>query len=57
MKVEAIMGSEELCSEDWWAQQVRENRYAAHRKNGEQFLKAAIRGGNECRFHGGAPDT
>ena len=48
------MGSKEVYSEDWWAVHRDENRCVAHRKNGEQCLKAAIRGGNVCRFHGGA---
>jgi hypothetical protein len=46
------VGSKEVYSEDWWAQHRDENRCVAHRKNGDQCLKAAIRGGNVCRFHG-----
>lgn len=41
-------------SEDWWDDHGNQNRCVAHRKNGEQCLKAAIRGANVCRFHGGA---
>lgn len=48
------MGSTEVYSEDWWAEHGNENRCVAHRKSGEQCLKSAIRGGNVCRFHGGA---
>ena len=48
------MGSKEVYSEDWWHGHESQNRCVAHRKNGEQCLKAAIRGGNVCRFHGGA---
>ena len=48
------MGSKEVYSEDWWVEHSNENRCVAHRKNGERCLKAAIRGANVCRFHGGA---
>jgi hypothetical protein len=48
------VGSKEVYSEDWWSQHRDENRCVAHRKNGDQCLKAAIRGGHVCRFHGGA---
>jgi hypothetical protein len=48
------MGSKEVYSEGWWDEHDNQNRCVAHRKNGEQCLKAAIRGANVCRFHGGA---
>jgi hypothetical protein len=48
------VGSKEVHSENWWPEHDNENRCVAHRKNAEQCLKAAIRGGNVCRFHGGA---
>ena len=42
-------------SEEWWANYPHaENRCVAHRKNGNQCLKAAGRGTTVCRFHGGA---
>jgi hypothetical protein len=42
-------------SEEWWANYPQaENRCVAHRKNGNQCLKAARRGATVCRFHGGA---
>jgi hypothetical protein len=48
------VGSNDVYSEDWWAKHRNENRCVAHRKNGDECLKAAIRGANVCRFHGGA---
>ena len=48
------MGSKEVYSEGWWDEHDNQNRCVAHRKNGRQCLKAAIHGGNVCRFHGGA---
>jgi hypothetical protein len=48
------VGSKEVYSEDWWAEHFNQNRCVAHRKTGDQCLKAAIRGANVCRFHGGA---
>lgn len=42
-------------SEEWWANYAHaENRCVAHRKNGNQCLKAARAGARVCRFHGGA---
>jgi hypothetical protein len=46
--------SEYVYSEDWCAEHNDEKRCVAHKKDGEQCLKAAIRGANVCRFHGGA---
>lgn len=48
------MGSKEVYSEDWWLDHNDENRCIAHKKDGSQCSKAAIRGANVCRFHGGA---
>jgi hypothetical protein len=48
------MPSKYVCSEDWWAEHHDENRCVAHKKTGEQCLKAAIRGAAVCRFHGGS---
>jgi hypothetical protein len=48
------MGSQEVYSEDWWDEHDNENRCVADRKNGERYLKIAIRGARVCRFHGGA---
>ncbi|OBK18586.1 hypothetical protein [Mycobacterium asiaticum] len=49
------MGSAEVYSEGWWADHDNENRCVAHSsRTGDQCLKAAIRGGTVCRFHGGA---
>lgn len=44
-------------SEEWWATvrpDVKAKRCKAHRKNGNQCLKAAIDGATVCRTHGGA---
>lgn len=48
------MGSTEVYSEDWWDDHDNENRCVAHKKDGSQCAKAAIRGTTVCRFHGGA---
>ena len=44
-------------SEQWWEQaspEVQARRCKAHKKTGEQCLKAAIHGATVCRTHGGA---
>jgi len=42
-------------SEEWWANYPHaENRCVAHRKNGDQCLRAARAGAHVCRVHGGA---
>src|SRR5262249_49476664 len=42
-------------SEEWWANYPRaDNRYVAHRKNGNQCLRPARAGTSVCRVHGGA---
>jgi hypothetical protein len=46
--------SKEVYSDDWWLDRNDVNRCLAHRKNGDQCLKPAIRGANVCRTHGGA---
>ena len=48
------MGSKEVCSEQYWAEYNDVNHCVAHKKDGAQRLKAAIRGANVCRFDGGA---
>jgi hypothetical protein len=53
-KVEEKVPSKEVYSEDWRLDRNDENRCIAHRKNGDQCLKPAIRGANVCRTHGGA---
>ncbi len=55
-KLERLMPSEDVYSDDWWLDRNDQNRCVAHRKNGERCLKPAIRGATVCRTHGaGAP--
>lgn len=44
-------------SEEWWQHakpEVRQRRCKAHRRSGDQCLKAANNGATVCRYHGGA---